>query len=117
MMILRKDEAIRSVKSAALFADRKTNDISVTCDPRNSQCVVSAISSDSGKGKAQVPALSSEGNEAEIIVNYRYLLDGLSNIATENVIIELNSGTEPLLMRPEGTMVRPFISNADRKAR
>lgn len=109
MMIVRRDDAIRSVKSAALFADRKTNDISVTCDPKKSQCVVFAVSSDSGKGKATIPALSAEGDEKEIIVNYRYMLDGLSNIPTENVIFELNSGTEPMLMRPEGTMNYYYI--------
>ena len=42
-----------------------------------------------------------EGDNNEIIINYRYFLDGLNNISSDMVKLDLvNSGT-PCVLRPE----------------
>lgn len=98
---VRKDDVVRAVKSVALFADRKTNDIRFVCKEKGPICEISAVSSESGKGNTKIVPIAYEGNDQEIVINYRYFLDGLANIRTENVVLELSSGTEPFVLRPE----------------
>jgi DNA polymerase-3 subunit beta len=38
--------------------------------------------------------------EIEVIFNYRFLIDGLANIKTSNVIFELNGEEGPAVLRP-----------------
>lgn len=38
----------------------------------------------------------------ELVINYRYFLDGLKIIPTENVILEFTGEGNPLILRPEG---------------
>ena len=38
----------------------------------------------------------------ELNVNYRYFLDGLKTIPTENVILEFTGEGNPLVLKPEG---------------
>ncbi len=42
-----------------------------------------------------------EGEENEIALNYRYLLDGLGAMAGDEAILELTSGDSPCLLRPK----------------
>ena len=42
-----------------------------------------------------------EGVENSIVLNYRYLLDGLQNINSDTAILEINDGNNPCLLKPE----------------
>ena len=42
-----------------------------------------------------------KGKDNGIVVNYRYLLDGVNNIDSENIRIEIINSSTPCLLRPE----------------
>lgn len=99
--VIERTELVKAVKAVALFADKTTNDLRLFCSPADSLCTLSATSSEKGRGESRVSPQSMSGEEQEIVVNHKYLLDGLSNISTQRVVIELSSSEEPAVLRPD----------------
>ena len=60
------------------------------------------ISSANNQLGENVSRLSGEfsGTDNRIVVNYRYLLDGLQNLDTDQVKVELIDGGSPCLLKP-----------------
>jgi DNA polymerase III subunit beta len=42
-----------------------------------------------------------EGDDNGVVVNFKYLLDGLNNIDSENIKIEIINNNAPCILRPE----------------
>ncbi len=96
--IIDKNELIRAVKAVSLFSKTGINDITINFYKNKTQ-----LSSFSGATGESLVELSNklEGEENEITVNYRYLLDGLSNLDGDRVIIEILSNNTPCLVKSE----------------
>ena len=93
-----KQELVRATKAAALFSRTGINDITLKFS--KNKIVVSASSSASGESRTEVDA-STSGDENEITINFKYLLDGLNNIDSPNVKISLINSNTPCLLEPE----------------
>lgn len=93
------NKLIPAIKSVALFCKQGINDIKLSFDRKKKQIIVATASSATGNSIAQVPATIS-GDDAEIIFNYRYLLDGLSQIDGQEVVLKMNNNTSPGLLAP-----------------
>jgi len=91
---------IKAIKSAALFCKPGINDIKMTFLPDKNEIVI--MSTNSGLGE-NVTTLAGEveGEEVEIVFNYRYLLDGLNSLQSEKVVIKLNNQGAPGIFIPE----------------
>jgi DNA polymerase-3 subunit beta len=65
--------------------------------------IVSAFSGASGESQIEVEAESQgdDGDDNEITINYRYLIDGLNNINGERVKISILNSTTPCLLKSE----------------
>lgn len=61
---------------------------------------VATESSEKGKGSSGI-LIELEGNPCEILVNFKFLLDGLSTIKTKNVIVGINDKNSPLVLKPQ----------------
>ncbi|MFA5109617.1 MAG: DNA polymerase III subunit beta [Patescibacteria group bacterium] len=96
--LVERTELIRAVKAAALFSKTGINDI--TLQFIKDKIVVSAFSGASGESQAEIEA-DITGGDNEITINYRYLLDGLSNIDGDKVKIGVLNGGAPCLLKPE----------------
>ena len=96
--LVERTELIRAVKAAALFSKTGINDI--TLQFIKDKIVVSAFSGASGESQAEIEA-DITGGDNEITINYRYLLDGLSNIDDDKVKIGVLNGGAPCLLKPE----------------
>lgn len=93
------NQLVPAIKSVALFCKQGINDIKLSFDKKNKQIVVATASSATGNSVAHVPANIS-GEEAEIIFNYRYLLDGLNQINGQEVLLKMNNNSSPGLLAP-----------------
>ena len=97
-VLIERAELVRAVKAAALFSKTGIND--VTMGFSKNLVVVSAFSGASGESQIEVGA-EITGGENEITVNYRYLIDGLNNIESERVRINILNSNAPCLLKPE----------------
>lgn len=95
-----RQELIRAVKMASLFSKTGINDINLDFPAGQNQAVVSSVSGQTGENITKLAARVS-GDDNSIVVNYRYLLEGLSNIDKETVKLEIIDGNTPCLIRPE----------------
>ncbi len=95
-VIIDKGELIRAVKAAALFTKTGINDLILLF--KNNLVSVSSSSGQSGETNINLKA-EIKGDDNEIIINYRYLLDGLNNLEGEDIIINLIDPQTPCLLR------------------
>lgn len=95
-----KSELVRAVKAVALFSKSGINDITMVF--LKNKISLSSFSGASGESQADVLA-QIDGEENEITINYRYLLDGLNNIDGENVIIKVLNNNTPCLIKQENS--------------
>jgi DNA polymerase-3 subunit beta len=91
-------QIVRAVKSSALFAKTGINDINLDFPKNNNKIVVSSASGQAGENIVEVAA-EVEGEDNFVVVNYRYLLDGLNNIGNDRVKICLVDGNTPCLVK------------------
>ena len=99
-IIIDRQELIRAVKIASLFSKTGINDINLDFPLSKNQVVVSSISGQTGENITKLEAKVT-GDENSLVVNYRYLLEGLSNVEKEMIKIEVIDGNTPCLVRPE----------------
>ncbi len=95
---INKNDLIKAIKAASLFAKSGINDVSFDFSPKG-EFTVFAASSKLGENTSRLEAKIS-GEKNNIVLNYRYLLDGLQNIDSEEVILEINDSNSPCLLRP-----------------
>lgn len=96
---LNVQEFIKIVKTTSLFCQSGINDISL--EIKKGEVVVSASNSQLGENISRLKA-EIEGEENNIVFNYRYLLDGLSSVESEEIILELTDNASPGLIKPKG---------------
>lgn len=91
---------VRAVKASALFSKSGINDINLDFPKGRQEVVISSASGQSGENITNLEALIN-GEDNGVVVNYRYLLDGLNNINEERVKIEVVDCNTPCILRPE----------------
>ncbi len=89
---------VRAIKSASLFCKQGLNHVSFQFS--SDKILVSASASQVGENVIEVPA-KIEGNDVDIIFDYRYVLDGLHALGTSEVMIKLTNGSSPGLFVPQ----------------
>lgn len=99
-VILAKSELERAVKAAGIFA-RENNNI-VKLSVASSQLSVKAVAKESGESEIEIEIEKMEGEEGEISFNYRYVMDYLASVDTENVILEMSGNLAPGVWKVEG---------------
>lgn len=97
-VLVERNELIRAVKASSIFSKTGINDI--TLQFSKDKIIVSAFSGQSGESQVELEA-EINGEDNEIIVNYRYLLDGLNNIAGQRVRLGIINSNTPCLLTPE----------------
>lgn len=105
--IIDKQEFLGLIKTAGLFAQAGNNSISLELT-KSGQIKIIASSSQLGEEKTQLP-VEMKGNPLKIIFDYRYLLDGLSNMDTENVSFEFVDSSAPAVLKPHTEKKQDYI--------
>ncbi len=94
--LIKKEELEKNIRLAGLFSSH-ISDIKLMCGEQNLKIV--AKNSDKGEIETVVPAVL-KNDPFEVSLNYHYLLDGLKNMPTDDVIIEFTGAGSPLVIRP-----------------
>ena len=94
--LVKKHDLEKNIRLAGLFASNIA-DIKIQCGEQHMK--IAAKNSDKGEIETTVPVLL-RNDPFEVSLNYKYFLDGLKNINTEDVIIEFTGVGSPLVIKP-----------------
>lgn len=97
-VLVERGELIRAIKASALFSKTGINDVMLQFS--KNKTIVSSFSGTSGESQIELEA-EVNGNDNEITINYRYLLDGLNALDGERVKLGVINNNTPCLVRPE----------------
>ncbi len=94
------DALIKEVKAASLFASQGINAVALDCNSEEGNIGISSTSTQLGE---HASALTSEvvGEEGSTLLNFRYVLDGLGVLQSDEGEIRLNGTTAPVVFAPK----------------
>lgn len=90
----------RAIKAASIFTKTGVNDINLDFPLGKEVVIVSSASGQTGENITDVEAKTS-GEDNGVVVNCRYITDGLNNINSEQVNLLVVDGNTPLVLKPE----------------
>jgi len=97
---LDKQELIKATKTASLFTRSGIYDVNLDFAAANKKLVVSSTNNQLGENVSELDT-KVDGEENNIVVNYKYLLDGLQSIDTDEVDMEMNDSSNPCVLKPK----------------
>lgn len=111
---VKRDEFLNQIKTASLFSG-KINEIKIKVDSEKSEVEVYAQDPDIGENQSSIPARI-EGETIEMSFNHKFVIDGLLNIKSSEIIFELSKEEGPCVLKPVGEasyiyVVMPIKSN------
>lgn len=95
------EELTKIVKRVSVFCRSGISDLRMKFLPSKKEIILNVVNQQLGENQASLSA-EIQGEELEIVFNYRYLLDGLVNLNTEELSIQLNGSESPCLVKPVG---------------
>jgi len=98
--ILKKNEFLNQVKLASLFSG-KINEVKFKINSKTQKIEVFSQNPEIGEYHSPLPG-KIKGEPLEISFNHRFLIDGLLNIKSAEVIFELNGEGGPGVLKPVG---------------
>ena len=97
---LQRDEFLNQIKTASLFSG-KINEVKIKVNLQNKDVVISAQDPDIGESRSNIPA-KIDGETIEASFNHKFLIDGLLNIKSSEVVFDLSKEEGPCILRPVG---------------
>lgn len=102
------NQITKEIKAASLFTTTGVNAVSFEFDPTAGVIHLSSVSTQTGEYKSEVSA-DVKGEKNNTLLNHRYILDGLSNINTENAVLKVINADSPCVLAPKGDQSFVYI--------
>lgn len=99
-VIVKRDEFLNQIKAASLFSGR-INEIKIKINTQNKEIEIFAQDPDIGESRSVISA-KIEGEPTEASFNHKFLIDGLLNIRSSEVIFNLSKVEGPCVLKPVG---------------
>ncbi len=100
MAVVLKQDLVNSLKISNIFSD-KFNQISLSLSPTKKLLAFSGKNNDVGENTTTIDA-ALEGEEVEVNINYKYLLDCMQSIPEDSISLEFNGVSKPIIVRGVG---------------
>ncbi|HSR89085.1 MAG TPA: DNA polymerase III subunit beta [Candidatus Udaeobacter sp.] len=94
------NQITKEIKAASLFTTTGVNAVNFDFDTAGGAIAISSTSTQTGEHKSEVAA-DIKGDKNNILLNHRYVLDGLANIDTENSLLKVISAESPCVLAPK----------------
>jgi DNA polymerase III subunit beta len=95
------DRFSKEMKAAGLFTTTGVNAVTLTVRPVDGVVGITSTSTQTGEYTSEIEA-DVEGEENNVLLNNRYVLDGLNNISTLSVSLKLINGDSACILSPVG---------------
>jgi DNA polymerase-3 subunit beta len=99
-IIIKRDEFLNQIKAASLFSG-KINEVKIRTDEQNKEVQISAQDPDIGESNSSILA-KIEGEPIEVSFNHKFLIDGLLNIKSSEVMFDISKEEGPCVLKPVG---------------
>lgn len=96
---LPRTELVSAIRAASLFTKTGLNDVRLEFAAKK-PLVIKSQDAQTGEHRAEVPGEVS-GNQNHVVVNYKYLLDGLNAIGDDEIRYRLIDAANPCLVTPK----------------
>jgi len=107
-IITKKDDLQNQLKQAGLFGG-KISEVKLVVPSKDNQLKIYSESPEVGKNESYLP-VKIKGEPIEVSFNYRFLISGLQNIRSSEVIFELNGEDGPGVLKPVGDESYIYVS-------
>ncbi|MCX6738228.1 MAG: DNA polymerase III subunit beta [Candidatus Parcubacteria bacterium] len=97
-IVLPKEEFMSQIKIASLFSGR-TNEVKLVISPKKGNVLISSQSVDLGETESKM-AIEAKGDDVEISFNYKFLYEGLNQMRSEKIMLNLNGQDGPGVLKP-----------------
>lgn len=98
---VRTDQFINKIKAASLFTTSGVNAVAVSVEPEKNSMSISSTSSQTGEHDSSID-VDATGQNTSILLNHRYLLEGLGHLDAEDVEFSMNGPDAPCVLSPKG---------------
>lgn len=95
---MQKNEFLNQIKLASFFSS-KINDVKITVKKNKKSIEIDTSDQVKGEFHASIPSLEINGEDAEVIFNFKYLIDGLNNLTEDEFVFEINGPAAPSLFK------------------
>lgn len=94
---INKNNLKKGIEMASVFSS-KLNDMKISLDFDKKTLKISSQNSEVGDYNFDT-GFDGEGENQEIVLNWRFFMDGLDRILEENVVLEINNAFNPLIIK------------------
>ena len=98
-VLVERSELINVVKTSSLFTKSGANSIKMEILGNENELTVYSANAETGENLSKISA-KVEGEKNEITLNYKYLIDGLQSVDTNEVVLEVINKDVPCLLKP-----------------
>jgi DNA polymerase-3 subunit beta len=98
-IIISRDELQRAVKAASLFTRSGVYDILLKINVDKNELEIFSENAQVGKNSIKI-SVKASGDDNEMVLNFKYLLDGLQSMSTDQVSIDIVDDATPCVVRP-----------------
>lgn len=95
-----RDDLLSQIKAASFFSG-KTNEVKLKFDPKKQNLEIFSESTEVGENNSHLSG-KINGEKTETSFNYKFLIDGITNIKSKELIFELNGEDGPAVLKPVG---------------
>lgn len=99
-IIVSRQELTRAIKASSIFSKSGINDINISVNEEKKEIIISSISSQTGESVINLNG-EIKGKNNDITLNFRYLLDGLNNINSDNIRFIIVDNNTPCIIKNE----------------
>jgi len=107
-VIVKKDEFENKLKQAGLFSG-KISEVKLNIDTKKKKIKIYSESPEIGKNESYI-SVKIKGEDMDVSFNYKFLISGLQNIKSSEVILELNGDDGPGVLKPIGDENYIYVS-------
>jgi DNA polymerase-3 subunit beta len=100
-IVFNRTELTRAIKASSLFSKNNVNDVNLDFPGGQNKVVISSLNAQSGESTIEM-SVGVQGDDNGIVLNYRYLLDGLNILDCESVVLEIADASTPCVLKADG---------------
>ncbi len=106
-VVIKRDELLNQIKAASLFSG-KINEVKIKVNVENKEIEIFAQDPDIGESKSSISA-KIEGETMDASFNHKFLIDGLSNIKSSEIMFDLSKEEGPCILKPVGDVSYIYV--------
>lgn len=97
-VFFQKDESLRAVRMASLFTLSKGGEIILKVQPEAKIATISTHSEERGENTSDI-GIEGSGRDQEIVLNPRYIMDGINSVNGERLAFLANTESSPVVIK------------------